>query len=167
MANFTYEGSTTLVDEIDLKKITFKDLRKHKDNKGRMVPLYYMNSPWLIEFPVMLAPFAVSEYQHEKNNPNCKIEYSLSLSFRGMEEDKSIRTLFEKMHQLADTIVREAGKHADWFGLAKSLPHEVLKANFYHPVQYSREKNGELKDLPPTIRLKFPQACYLLLYDLR
>ena len=80
-------------------------------------------------------------------------EYSVDLSFRGADQRPDIKLLQDKLQQFDEFMIDQGVKNSKlWF--KADLSRDVIKA-FYTPmVKYSKDKDGNVLQYPPTIKLK-------------
>jgi Family of unknown function (DUF5871) len=80
-------------------------------------------------------------------------EYSVDLSFRGVEQRPELKEFQEVMAQLDETLINEGVKNSKaWF--KADLGREVIKAFYTPSLKFSKDKEGNLLPYPPTIKLK-------------
>ena len=80
-------------------------------------------------------------------------EYSIDLSFRGMEQRAELKEFMDVMTQLDELMITEGTKNAKaWF--KADLNREVIKAFYTPSLKYSKDKEGNVLPYPPTIKLK-------------
>lgn len=80
-------------------------------------------------------------------------EYSVDLSFRGADQRPDIKLLQDKLQGFDEFMIDQGVKNSKlWF--KADLSRDVIKA-FYTPmVKYSKDKDGNVLQYPPTIKLK-------------
>ncbi len=80
-------------------------------------------------------------------------EYSIDLSFRGVEQRAELKEFMDVMTQLDELMITEGTKNAKaWF--KSDLSREVVKAFYTPSLKYSKDKEGNVLPYPPTIKLK-------------
>jgi hypothetical protein len=80
-------------------------------------------------------------------------EYSIDLSFRGVEQRAELKEFMDVMTQLDELMITEGTKNAKaWF--KADLNREVIKAFYTPSLKYSKDKEGNVLPYPPTIKLK-------------
>jgi hypothetical protein len=80
-------------------------------------------------------------------------EYSIDLSFRGVEQRPELKEFMDVMAQLDESMINEGAKNAKaWF--KADVGREVVKAFYTPSLKYSKDKEGNLLPYPPTIKLK-------------
>lgn len=80
-------------------------------------------------------------------------EYSVDLSFRGVEQRPELKEFMDVMAQIDETLVTEGTKNAKaWF--KADVGREVVKAFYTPSLKYSKDKEGNVLPYPPTIKLK-------------
>jgi hypothetical protein len=80
-------------------------------------------------------------------------EYSVGLSFRGHEQNTEVKQFMDAISFIDEFMIKEGVKNSKaWF--KDTLGHEVVKAFYTPTLKYSKDKDGNVLDYPPTIRLK-------------
>ena len=80
-------------------------------------------------------------------------EYSVDLSFRGVEQRAELKEFMDVMAQIDETLIHEGAKNAKaWF--KADVGREVVKAFYTPSLKYGKDKEGNLLPYPPTIKLK-------------
>jgi hypothetical protein len=80
-------------------------------------------------------------------------EYSVGLSFRGHEQNTEVKQFMDTIAFIDDFMINEGVKNSKaWF--KDTLGREVVKAFYTPSLKYSKDKDGNVLDYPPTIRLK-------------
>ena len=80
-------------------------------------------------------------------------EYSVGLSFRGHEQNTEVKQFMDAIAFIDEFMINEGVKNSKaWF--KDTLVREVVKAFYTPTLKYSKDKEGNVLDYPPTIRLK-------------
>ena len=80
-------------------------------------------------------------------------EYSVDLSFRGHDQRVDLKEFMDTLVKLDEFMINEGVKNSKaWF--KDTLGREVVKAFYTPTLKYSKDKEGNVLDYPPTIRLK-------------
>lgn len=80
-------------------------------------------------------------------------EYSVDLSFRGYDQRPELKEFMDAIQQLDDALINEGVKNARaWFKTDSN--RDVVKAFYTPSLKYSRDQDGNVKNYPPTIKLK-------------
>jgi len=80
-------------------------------------------------------------------------EYSIDLSFRGYDQRPELKEFMDAIQQLDDALINEGVKNARaWFKTDSN--RDVVKAFYTPSLKYSRDQDGNIKNYPPTIKLK-------------
>jgi len=80
-------------------------------------------------------------------------EYSVGLSFRGHDQNTEIKQFMDTIAFIDEFMINEGVKNSKvWF--KDNLGREVVKAFYTPTLKYSKDKDGNVLDYPPTIRLK-------------
>ena len=138
-------ANITLYKNFDIDKLTTLALTKNKAG-GNQVPITYNGSKMiLIQTPVMVAPFGVSEYTPD----GAPVKYSIDLSFKDNESNPKVKCFLERMNDLDKKMVQMAVDHSpEWFG--KIMSREVVEELYRPLVKPSKQP----EKYAPTIKLK-------------
>ncbi len=135
--------------DISVSKIEFTPV-KILDNGGKSVNIRYEGRNIMLETPSLNVPYGVNVFD---KTPGAPPKFSVDLSFRGADDNPSIRALQDFLEafdeRMIDAGVENAGK---WFKMANPN-RDVIKA-FYTPVvKISRDAAGNPKPYPPTVKV--------------
>lgn len=136
--------------------LKYSEAQNNKSGKGRSVLVHWRKSPTdrdpirlLIQTPKMSAPFGFNLFHPEDGGPD---KYSVTLSFKGAEENDRIKQFLEKMKQVDMANLDEAvGKQQQWWPGSEVKDRAIIEDR-YTPV-VKPDKNGKYQ---PTMRLKLP-----------
>jgi hypothetical protein len=80
-------------------------------------------------------------------------EYSVELSFRGNEQRPEIKEFMDVIAQIDEAMLSEGVKNSkSWF--KGDLGRDVVKAFYTPSLKYSKDKEGNVLNYPPNIKLK-------------
>ena len=80
-------------------------------------------------------------------------EYSVELSFRGHEQRPEIKEFMNVISQIDEKMLEEGVKNSKtWF--KSDLGRDVVKAFYTPSLKYSKDKEGNVLDYPPNLKLK-------------
>jgi hypothetical protein len=80
-------------------------------------------------------------------------EYSVELSFRGNEQRPEIKEFMDVISQIDEQMLSEGVKNSKtWF--KSDLSRDVVKAFYTPSLKYSKDKEGNVLNYPPNIKLK-------------
>jgi hypothetical protein len=80
-------------------------------------------------------------------------EYSVELSFRGHEQKPEIKEFMNVISQIDEKMLEEGVKNSKtWF--KSDLGRDVVKAFYTPSLKYSKDKEGNVLDYPPNLKLK-------------
>ena len=80
-------------------------------------------------------------------------EYSVELSFRGHEQKPEIKEFMNVISQIDEKMLEEGVKNSKtWF--KSELGRDVVKAFYTPSLKYSKDKEGNVLDYPPNLKLK-------------
>jgi len=113
---------------------------------GQSIPLKYKGeSFYMIQTPVMTAPFGISEYTPE-NGPT---KYSLELSFKGHDTIPQIKSFMDTIENIDKHMIELAvANSTEWFG--KKMSPEVV-GELYRPLL---KPSKQPEKYSPTLKMK-------------
>ena len=80
-------------------------------------------------------------------------EYSVELSFRGNEQRPEIKEFMDVIAQIDEQMLTEGVKNSkSWF--KGDLGRDVVKAFYTPSLKYSKDKEGNVLNYPPNLKLK-------------
>lgn len=80
-------------------------------------------------------------------------EYSVELSFRGHEQRPEIKEFMDVIAQIDEAMLNEGVKNSKtWF--KSELSRDVVKAFYTPSLKYSKDKEGNVLNYPPNLKLK-------------
>ena len=80
-------------------------------------------------------------------------EYSVELSFRGNEQRPEIKEFMDVIAQIDEALLNEGVKNSRaWF--KGDLGRDVVKAFYTPSLKYSKDKEGNVLNYPPNLKLK-------------
>ena len=112
----------------------------------------YDGGMFVFQTPSCTLPYGMSAF--DKAGP---VKYSVELSLRGYDEEGSkIEQFYEALESLDDWMIDQGVKNSKaWF--KSELSRDVVKA-FYTPmIRVSKDKDGNPKPYPPTIKCSLRQ----------
>ena len=93
----------------------------------------------------MSSPFGLNSFQSQNG-----IEYSVDLSFRGIDNRPELQEFKKVLEQMDELKNSKAWFKAD-------LNKEVIKAFYTPSLKYSKDKEGNVLSYPPNIKVKLPK----------
>lgn len=150
------QNTINLPRNVNINAISFGAV-KALENGGKSVFIGYDNKPLIIQTPEMLALFGSSCWSPDGQKDRDS-KHTVELSFKGMENNKSLQHFANFLDALDKSIV-EAGldQSSAWF--KKKYTNADVVAALYTPL-LKRSKNketGEIDDkYPPTFRISLP-----------
>ena len=99
----------------------------------------------------MSSPFGLNSFQSQNG-----IEYSVDLSFRGIDNRPELQEFKKVLEQMDELMINEGVKNSKaWF--KADLNKEVIKAFYTPSLKYSKDKEGNVLSYPPNIKVKLPK----------
>lgn len=128
---------------------------KQLDNGGKSVFVSYNDEKLVIETPMMVSPFGVSNYVGDKGEASDK--WTLQLSF-GNDPSPALATLKESLMAFDEHVLKHACNNSLQWLKHRSLSMEAASMLYTPTVRFARDRDtGEITDkYPPTFRLTVP-----------
>ena len=142
--------ATTILkpSEFDIKNLTYGDVIERKNGSKVCYPLYN-KKPLYFQTPQMYAPFGISTFNNDGGKPE---DYSMNLSFQGMNERKSLKAFYDMLEQIDKANIQEGFKNcSSWLNKKKVNSTDVVEA-LYTPI--IREATSD--KYSSTFKLKLP-----------
>lgn len=168
--------------EIDVSKISFKEIKKSENIKGyASCGILYNNKPLCIQTPVSLIPYSpktqkeFNEMSNEKadeeggsnnnnsNNSNSNNDNKLDLTISFGENYKTnekMMAFYNKVEEIQEHVIKTAvSMKKEWFGdddeynAEDSVVKIIVQTKFSKMIKRKRKNNVEY---PPTIKFKIP-----------
>jgi len=122
---------------------------------GKMSFVSNAGKKLVFQTPEMYGPFGVSEWVNENDGSK---KYDLQLSFKDIEDRKTLQQLKKFLDEIDEKVIDEAFKNSQkWFG-KKYKSKEVVSALFNESVKYYKDpETGDRSDkYPANYKLKLP-----------
>ena len=141
-------SSVTCSSNFNVKNITISAQRQLQSG-AKSANLSYAGERLILQTALsMTCPFGLNVA--DKFGPP---EYSVDLSFRGVEQRAELKEFMDVMAQIDEALINEGAKNAKaWF--KADVGREVVKAFYTPSLKYSKDKEGNMLPYPPTIKLK-------------
>ena len=144
-------STVVLSSTFNANKISFSQ-PKTLDSGGKQAYVNYDGGMFVLQTPMCTLPYGMNAF--DKAGP---VKYSVELSLRGYNEAGSKMEAFYKMLCALDEYMIDQGvkNSKQWF--KADLSRDVIKA-FYSPlIRFSKDKDGNVKPYPPTLKLSLKQ----------
>lgn len=112
--------------DFDTSKVHFSVAKSNAGGRGRHVLVNYGEPAFqpVLQTPKMFLPFGVDRYQPDDGSPP---KYSLTLSFKGFEENEKMKHFYETLKQLDQQLLEHAVEHqSDWWPGVSGKTIDVL-----------------------------------------
>lgn len=141
-------SSVTCSSNFNVKNITISAPRQLQSG-AKQANLNYAGERFVLQTALsMTCPFGLNVA--DKFGPP---EYSVDLSFRGVEQRTELKEFQDVMTQIDEAMITEGTKNAKaWF--KADVGREVVKAFYTPSLKFSKDKEGNPLPYPPTIKLK-------------
>jgi hypothetical protein len=150
--------SPILAKNLDVSKIKYGPLKKTAGG-AKSVYVNYGGDKVAIQFPAMHMPYGLNNTADMNKDSTLPPNYSISLSFKGKEENKAIGKLFEKLQEIEDKIKKDVfANRVSWLNDRYDDMDMVVSKLFSSNLQYDKDKETKkvLNRYPPTFRVKLP-----------
>jgi hypothetical protein len=144
-------SNVVLASNFNTQKISFSQLRV-LDSGGKQAYINYDAGMFVFQTPNCALPYGMSAF--DKAGP---VKYSVELSLRGYEDPSNkMKGFHDALSRLDEYMIDQGVKNSKlWF--KSDLSRDVIKA-FYTPmVRLAKDKEGNPKPYPPTIKLSLRQ----------
>ena len=144
-------SNTVVASNFNTQKLTFSQL-KVLDNGGKQCYANYENGSFVFQTPNCYLPYGMNAY--DKAGP---VKYSVELSLRGYDEPgNKMKPFHDALSRLDEFMIDQGVKNSkQWF--KSEMSRDVIKA-FYSPmIRLAKDREGNPKPYPPTIKLSLRQ----------
>jgi hypothetical protein len=144
-------SNVVLASNFNTQKLSFSQL-KVLDSGGKQAYINYDGGMFVYQTPNCRLPYGMSAF--DKAGP---VKYSAELSLQGYEEPNGkMKPFYDALQRLDEFMIDQGVKNSrQWF--KSDLSRDVIKA-FYTPmVRLAKDKDGNPKPYPPTIKVSLKQ----------
>lgn len=144
-------SNTVIPRNFDANKVGFSEVKVLEKTGAKQAYVSYDGNFLVMQTPTCTLPYGVGVY--DKAGPK---KYSLDLSLRGYDAPGKMKHFFDAMSALDAYMISEGVRNsAKWF--KKELKREIVE-EFYTPiVKYAKDKDGNPKPYPPTVKVTLKQ----------
>lgn len=144
-------SNTVIPRNFDANKVGFSEIKVLEKTGAKQAYVSYDGNFLVMQTPTCTLPYGVGVY--DKAGPK---KYSLDLSLRGYDSPGKTKHFFDAMSALDSYMISEGVRNsAKWF--KKELKREIVE-EFYTPiVKYAKDKDGNPKPYPPTVKVTLKQ----------
>lgn len=137
----------------DSSLISISDKPSIMDSGAKYVWVGYKSKNLIVQTPTMEVPFGLNIYDKGEYP-----KYSVELSFRGMDVDKSLSRFHDNLKSFDEKLIDEGVKNSMAWFKKKTANRDVISAMFNPQVKVptDKETGEELSQYPNRIRLKIP-----------
>jgi hypothetical protein len=146
--------SIITISNFDVKKLSVSDIKK-LDNGASQVYLNYDGKRVRAQAPRMPIPYDSGDYQ---GNQKFKVQFS----FRDRTSNPKVQAYFNMIDAIDNFVIDQGVKNAGkWFKMP-GASREMISLFFSPSLKYSKDKEGNVKDYPPTqsIALKMRNGAF-------
>jgi hypothetical protein len=143
---------------------------KVRDNGSKSAYMNYGGNKLRLQVGSLSCPYGMKDSSMFDKTPGAPVKYSVDLSLRGYDDPESpkVVSIYKALNTLDDWMIDYAVKNSRaWF--KQDFTRDVIKA-FYTPcVKFSKDKDGNLKPYPPTLKVALRQEngkFDVLVYDI-
>lgn len=151
-----------LAKNFDISKIRYGPVKKSAVTKS--VYINYGGDKCVIQLPAMHVPYGINDSSvfKDKKDPSSKIpNYTMNLSFKGLEDNKAISKAFDMFTKIEEKIKSDVyANRVTWLNDRYDDMDSVVSRLFSSNIQYDRDKETKklLNRYPPTFRVKVPST---------
>lgn len=150
------ETPIVLFDEVDVSKLTVGSVRT-LENLSKSVNVSYAGKPFYLQTPAMFtAPYGMSKWPREADDSDPTVKYSLDLTFKGLEERKSLQKFHKTLQDLDDFFISVGLDNSQAFFKKKLGSRDVVAAGYSPLLRIPVDSNGEPTRYPPSLNIKLP-----------
>jgi hypothetical protein len=133
--------------------VTVSEKPTKMDSGAKYVYVGYNNKNLVVQTPEMDMPFGLNVYDEGKYP-----KYSVDVSFKGVENNKSMKAFYDNLKAMDDRLISEGMKNSlSWLGKPKSkASREVIESMFRPTVKDAKDKNDNPLPYPARLKLKIP-----------
>lgn len=121
------------------------------DNGSQAAYVNYDGGRLRIQAPTLSVPYPAGDYQGNKN-------YKVSLSFRGRETTPKIDRFYKTIEAIDNLVIDTVHKNAGKWLKQATASREMIALLYTPSIRFSKDKEGNLKDLPPTLQVALKQT---------
>lgn len=145
--------------------VTVSDKPTNMDSGAKYVYVGYNNKNLVVQTPEMDIPFGLNVYD-KGDYP----KYSVDLSFKGMENNKSMKAFYNNMNDMDARLISEGMKNSmSWFKKPKNkASKDVVESMLTPTIKIPKDKEGNPTPYPHRLKLKIPYkdgTCLTQFYD--
>ena len=144
-------SNVVLSSNFSTQKISFSQ-PKLLESGGKQAYVNYDGGMFVVQTPDATLPYGMNVF--DKAGP---VKYSVELSLRGYQDKGSkMEAFYNMVAQLDEHMIDQGVKNSkQWF--KADLSRDVIKA-FYSPmIRFSKDKDGNVKPYPPTLKASLRQ----------
>ena len=138
---------------LETELVSYSEKPSVLDSGAKYVWVGYKGKNMVVQTPYMEVPFGLSKYD-KGDYP----KYSLELSFKGVDDNKDIKSLYEKLSEIDEKLVEDGVKNSMAWFKKKNAKKDVVQAMFNPVIKVPTDKDSgeELTQYPKRMRLKVP-----------
>lgn len=142
-------SSVTLPSSFDVSKITVTVPKVNEKTGAKSSYLNYGGEKLVMQTATqMVLPFGLGVF-----DKNGTAEYSVELSFRGMQEREALQQYHSALQELDEQMIKLGVKNSKlWF--KSELNEQVIRAFYTPTLKLSKDKEGNPLPYPPTTKAK-------------
>ena len=150
-----------LAKNFDVSKIRYGPLKKSPVG-SKSVYINYGGDKCVIQFPLMHVPYGLSDSSSfNKDKKDAAPNYTMNISFKGIEDNKAVSVLYTKLQEIEDKIKSDVYvNRVTWLNDRYDDMETVVSRLFSSNIQLDKDKETKkvLNRYPPTFRVKAPSV---------
>lgn len=149
-----------LAKKFDVSKIRYSPIKKTTMSKA--VYVNYGGDKCVIQFPLMHVPYDLSDSSLLNKDSAPKVSnYTMNVSFKGIDENAAIKNLFEKLQEIEEKVKADVFENrVTWLNDRYDDMPNVVSRLFSSNIQLDKDKETKkvLNRYPATFRVKVPST---------
>lgn len=149
-----------LAKNFDVSKIRYGPVKKTSISKS--VYVNYGGDKCVLQFPSMHVPYGVSDSSLLNKDNSTKLpNYTMNVSFKGIDENPAVKNLFTKLQAIEEKIKNDVFENrVAWLSDRYDDDVRLVSRLFSSNIQLDKDKETKkvLNRYPPTFRAKVPSV---------
>lgn len=147
-----------LAKKIDVSLLRYGQVKK--TNVSKSVYVTYAGEKLVIQFPIMHVPYGVGDSSLlNKDNTTKLPNYTINVSFKGVDENPAVKNLLSKLQEIEDKIKKDVYENrVSWLNDNYEDDERLVSRLFSSNILFDKDKETKkvLNRYPPTFRAKIP-----------
>lgn len=156
------DSTVLLPKKIDVSKLRYSEV-KTLPTQSKTVYINYGSEKLTVQTPVMSIPYGIGDWNNKdskkEDDKKAVKKYDLSVSFRGMDDNRKLKEFHDKLQDIEKKVVEDAfTNRLTWLNDDYDGIKSIVAKLFTPMVKYDKDKNtGKVVGkYPPTFKVKLP-----------